>query len=325
MFALVFILKGKESFMTTANKKRCFTVMIIPHSEEATYSLRVPFYVLQIIVGLLVFSVVGVSVLGYAYHRAAVRAEEASTLRQINRAQQEEIDALAVETQRMLEQIQAIDEWVELVTDRLDIEDDFKKNGLQPQSFQTPSTFPEADNLGNERNYGSRSSSGGVLERAVANIALLQSVLPVHSEALEVVGEYVEKAEASPSMSPTRGRIASGFGMRQIPYSSSGYQFHTGVDLIGAYGSAIWATAQGEVTFTGYRGSFGNLVIIDHGYGYETYYAHLSGFAVTAGDYVERGQTIGYMGASGRTTGTHLHYEVHYNGSPVNPYNYMKE
>ena len=126
-------------------------------------------------------------------------------------------------------------------------------------------------------------------------------------------------------MWPARGRISSGFGTRRTPYSRNGYQFHTGVDITGSYGSSIYAAAPGKVTFTGYRGSLGNLVIIDHGYGYETYYAHLSDFVVNVGDRVERGQVIAHMGSSGRTTGTHLHYEVHYMGSPVNPANYLKQ
>ena len=311
--------------MPTSNKKRCFTIMIIPHSEEATYSLRLPLYFIQIAVGLLVLFVTGVSVLGYAYFKASAIADEASTLRQINMAQQEEIDALAVETKRMMEQMQAIDELVDLVTEKLDLDENIITDEVQPQSTQNPTLPHQAETLSHERSYGSRSSSGSVLERAVANITFLQSIVPERSETLDMVEEYVERADAKPAIWPARGRLTSGFGMRRIPYAKGGYQFHTGVDIIGAYGASIWAAAKGEVTFTGYRGSLGNMVIIDHGYGFETYYAHLSGFAVVAGDYVERGQTIGYMGASGRTTGTHLHYEVHYNGSPVNPYNYMTE
>lgn len=312
--------------MPTSNKKRCFTIMVIPHTEEATYSLRLPFYLLQITVGLLVLCVAGVSVLGYAYLKAAQQAEDASILRQINRAQQDEIDALAVETQRMMEQIQIIDELVEMVTNKLDLEKVPNNEVLLPQSFQDPAIFGEAEPLSNGRFYMTRSSAGGVLERAVANITFLQSIIPERSETLDTVGDYLDRVNARPSIWPARGgRVISGYGMRRIPYSRSGFQFHTGIDILAAYGSEVVATAEGEIVFTGYQGSYGNLVVIDHGYGYETYYAHLSGFAITAGEFVERGQVVGYMGASGRTTGTHLHYEVRHDGSPINPYNYMKE
>ncbi len=328
------------------NSKRCFTVMIVPHSEEATYSLRIPLYLVQAAVVLLVLGVTGFCVLGYSYLKVAAEAREAETLRQLSRAQQEEIDALAIETQRMMEQVHAIDDLVELVTERLEIDKGEIDDALQNQSAESnsapasvysnnsfnssppPANSAEAT-VESLRAYDSRysgsTSSGGVLDRAAGNLAVLQSVVPDQVEILDIVGDYVDRAEAKPTMWPARGRIISGFGVRRIPYASSGYQFHTGVDILGSHGSSIWATAAGEIVFASYRGSFGNLVIIDHGYGYETHYAHLSGFAVSVGEEVEKGQIIGYMGATGRTTGTHLHYEVHRNGSPVNPSNYLKE
>ena len=316
--------------MSTSNKNRCFTIMIVPHSEEATYSIRLPLYIVQAAVALLVLGVAGLCILGFAYLNASAEAREAKTLRQLNMAQQEEIDALAVETQRMMEQIIAIDDLVEMVRDKLDLDPAQLEDAVQNQSSfnsnTTPNLVHDLESSDYVRlTYSSRSSAGGVLERAFDNIALLQNIVPARTETLGTVGEYVAQAEAKPSIWPARGRLASGFGVRRIPYAKSGYQFHTGVDIVGSYNSPIWAAADGRVAFTGYRGSYGNMIIIDHDYGYETLYAHLSGFAVNAGDRVERGQTVGYMGASGRTTGTHLHYEVHYNGSPVNPNNFMKQ
>ncbi|MDW7739235.1 MAG: M23 family metallopeptidase [Bacillota bacterium] len=298
--------------------------MVVPHSEESTFSLRLPLFAVKLIVAFLVLFVTGVCVLGFAYIRAVADAKEVQTLRQANRAQQEEIDALAVETQRMMEQVREIDELIEVVTERIEGEEGEIK-GINEQS--TSATILEQDTImyDNGRSYSSRSLSNGVLERASSNILLLQNIIPEQTELLDSMEDYVTRMEATPSIWPARGRISSGFGMRPIPYSASGYQFHTGVDIIGARGTAIWATAAGEVIFTGYQGSYGNIVIIEHGYGYETLYAHLAGFSVNAGEYVEKGQNIGYMGSSGRTTGTHLHYEVHYNGSFVNPQNYMKQ
>lgn len=315
--------------MPLLKDKRCFTIMVVPHSEESTFSLRIPLFAIQLVVAFLALAVVSFSVLGYAYMRAAAEANEANLLRQINRAQQDEINALAIETERMMEQIQNIDELVDLVTDKLELAPEDIRNGVQSQNFNGPNIHVQdnsvaAESLISDYSDENRPECEDVLDRATENITLLQSILPERSETLDTVGEFVVQADAKPSVWPCRGRLVSAFGMRKIPYSS-GYQFHTGVDIIGSHGSAIWASADGEVIFTGYRGSYGNLVIIDHGYDYSTYYAHLTGFAVTAGDIVERGQTVGYMGASGRTTGTHLHYEVHFRGSPVNPSNYMKK
>ncbi|MGM0651608.1 MAG: M23 family metallopeptidase [Bacillota bacterium] len=332
--------------MSDNNKNRCFTVMIVPHSEEATYSLRIPLYLVQAVVALLVIGVTGFCVLGYAYLRASAEARESETLRQLSRAQQEEINALAVETERMMEQVDAVDELVELVTEKLELDEgevgdvlqnqSAASNGAQTSDYNeqdfngsTPMLTQTAVEVDTLRSYDSRSagldSSNGIVERATDNLSVLQGVIPDQVETLDVVGDYIDRSEAKPLMWPVKGRIISGFGVRAIPYANSGYQFHTGVDIVGSRDASIKATAPGEVIFASYRGSFGKLVIIEHGYEYQTHYAHLSDFAVSVGDEVEKGQTVGYMGATGRTTGTHLHYEVHHNGSPVNPSNYLKE
>ncbi len=325
--------------MSPKKEKRCFTIMIVPHSEEATFSLRLPLFVVQIAVAILVLGVAGFSALGYAYLKAAAEAGEAQALRELNRAQQEEIDSLAIETERMMRQLRDVDELVEFVTEKLELEEEEMDEVLENQSDSSnnssnirtngyaansnPHPYQHAGPLAYERPFDKDQSGGDLLDRTAGNIEVLKNIVPERSDTLDLLGEYAERAKAKPSIWPARGRITSGYGMRTTPYGS-GYQFHTGVDIIGSRGSPIWATADGKVTFSGYRGSLGNLLIIDHGHGYETYYAHLSEFAVNKGDEVERGETIGYMGASGRTTGVHLHYEVHNEGSPVNPERYLE-
>jgi murein DD-endopeptidase MepM/ murein hydrolase activator NlpD len=310
--------------MADNNKDRCFTIMIVPHSEEATFSLKLPLYVVKLVAAVVVLFIIGFGLLGFAYLRADSKAKEAQSLREINRAQQDEIDTLAVETQKMMEQLGEVDALVDKMTDKLEIESDENIN-LQHQAMPVLDALKEKEENEHDRLYASRSSTGGVLDRAADNIALLQDSVPERTETLDVIDQYVDRVDAIPSLWPARGRISSGFGTRRIPYAESGYQFHTGVDITGSYGSSIYASAPGTVTFTGYRGSLGNLVIIDHGYGYKTYYAHLADFIVNVGEQVERGQIIAHMGSSGRTTGTHLHYEVRHSGSPVNPANYLKQ
>ncbi len=310
--------------MADNNKDRCFTIMIVPHSEEATFSLKLPLYVVKLAAAVVVLFIIGFGLLGFAYLRADSKAKEAQSLREINRAQQDEIDTLAVETQKMMEQLGEVDALVDKMTDKLEIESDENIN-LQHQAMPVLDALKEKEENEHGRLYASRSSTGGVLDRAADNIALLQDSVPERTETLDVIDQYVDRVDAIPSLWPARGRISSDFGTRRIPYAESGYQFHTGVDITGSYGSSIYASAPGTVTFTGYRGSLGNLVIIDHGYGYKTYYAHLADFIVNVGEQVERGQIIAHMGSSGRTTGTHLHYEVRHSGSPVNPANYLKQ
>lgn len=128
----------------------------------------------------------------------------------------------------------------------------------------------------------------------------------------------------SPSLWPIVGPVTSSFGEREDPFNGEG-AFHSGVDISATFGEAIRATADGTVEIAGLASGYGREVVIDHGYGVKTVYGHMSGFAVTAGQQVQRGQIIGYVGMSGRSTGPHLHYEVRIRNTPVNPHKYLRE
>jgi murein DD-endopeptidase MepM/ murein hydrolase activator NlpD len=126
-----------------------------------------------------------------------------------------------------------------------------------------------------------------------------------------------------PSIWPTEGRITSSFGERVDPFNGEG-AFHRGIDISTSYGHQIVAPADGVVTFAEFASGYGRMVMIDHGRGISTRYGHMSAFAVTDGQHVKRGQLIGYVGLSGRSTGPHLHYEVWVRGTPVNPHKYLR-
>jgi murein DD-endopeptidase MepM/ murein hydrolase activator NlpD len=129
----------------------------------------------------------------------------------------------------------------------------------------------------------------------------------------------------APSLWPVMGPIRSSFGQREDPITGNGEgEFHTGVDISAPIGTPIRATADGTVRSAAMESGYGREVIIDHGHNLETCYAHMSGFTVMAGQTVVRGQVIGYVGVSGRTTGAHLHYEVRIRNTPVNPHKYLR-
>jgi murein DD-endopeptidase MepM/ murein hydrolase activator NlpD len=131
---------------------------------------------------------------------------------------------------------------------------------------------------------------------------------------------------AIPSDKPVRTNVAftSGFGVRSDPFER-GAAMHPGIDLAGQYGTPIYATADGTVLRAGWNsGGYGNLVELDHGRGITTRYGHMSAILVEAGQHVTRGEQIGRMGSTGRSTGNHLHYEVRIDGRPVNPIPFMK-
>ena len=125
-----------------------------------------------------------------------------------------------------------------------------------------------------------------------------------------------------PSIQPAPGWITSGFEYRRSPFTGK-REFHKGVDIANRVGTPVVATADGTVTFYGKRGSFGNLMVVDHGNGVTTRYAHLGKGLMKIGEHVQRGEVIAEMGNTGRSTGPHVHYEVHVNGVPVNPSKYI--
>jgi murein DD-endopeptidase MepM/ murein hydrolase activator NlpD len=125
-----------------------------------------------------------------------------------------------------------------------------------------------------------------------------------------------------PSLWPVFGRLLSPFGRRTDPFSGQG-TFHTGVDVSAPTGTLVKAAADGVVVHAEWFGAYGRLVVVEHGNGMQTYYAHLSRFDVIAGQEVRRGQVLGRTGASGRVTSPHLHYEVRQGGTPINPYIFL--
>jgi murein DD-endopeptidase MepM/ murein hydrolase activator NlpD len=131
------------------------------------------------------------------------------------------------------------------------------------------------------------------------------------------------RANSSPNLWPVEGQITGSFGERIDPFNGEG-AFHSGVDISASVGAPVIAPADGRVVFADFEGGYGRAIVIDHGHGITTRYGHLASFAVAAGQYIHRGDTVGYVGMSGRSTGPHLHYEVRINSIPVNPYKYLR-
>jgi murein DD-endopeptidase MepM/ murein hydrolase activator NlpD len=126
-----------------------------------------------------------------------------------------------------------------------------------------------------------------------------------------------------PSLWPVNGRVLSGFGARSDPFSGGEGAFHTGVDLQATQGTPVHCAADGVVYQAEFMSRYGNLVVVDHGNGMRTYYAHLSRFNVVPGQEIRRGEIVAFSGATGAVTAPHLHFEVRMGGSPVNPYPYL--
>lgn len=173
---------------------------------------------------------------------------------------------------------------------------------------------------GNEVNQAARTLSA--LANPDDTFGLIRTVLEGLESRLNVVSSTLDRrnalAAATPSLWPVRGWLTSTMGARQDPIRG-GADFHKGLDIAGDRGQPVYATAAGTVRDAGWSGAYGNLIVINHDFGLETKYGHLLDFTVKRGDTVRRGDVIGHVGATGRATGYHLHYEVHASGKLLNP------
>jgi murein DD-endopeptidase MepM/ murein hydrolase activator NlpD len=180
-------------------------------------------------------------------------------------------------------------------------------------------------------------SQGGLAQTvdAEAMFRLAQSRMPQIDSKLEAqvrpaleltLAEEEARAAALPNAEPLDGRldVSSEFGLRRNPFGGFSYEMHSGIDFRGPIGTPVYATADGVVVTAQYSGGYGKHIVIDHGYHYETLYGHLSDIDVQPGDRIRRGDRIGALGNTGRSSGPHLHYEVHRNGQAVNPRYYLK-
>ncbi len=151
---------------------------------------------------------------------------------------------------------------------------------------------------------------------------LLRELLQGIESRLSSVSSDMDKrnalAAATPSIWPAHGWLSSSVGTRSDPITGA-RDFHEGLDISADRGSPVYATADGTVTQAAAEGGYGNLVVVDHGYGLETRYGHLSRYQVRPGNKIKRGDVLGLVGSTGRATGSHLHYEVRVNGRLLNP------
>lgn len=298
-------------------KEEKFTIMVVPHSQKPPISFKFPLVLMQIVGLILVFVPAFLISFFNSYSSAKAVYPELELLRNENQIKSEQIGQLANETQKMLDNLHRVQE----------LEQKLKEMNNLDDSTSLPLT-PE--HLGEPSNFRSYVASRGytTVDRTMSGIEVLQTALPDQEDRMVDLKESIEEQRrreaATPSRWPTWGRITSPFGWRRHPITYR-QDFHTGIDISGSkvYGNPIYATAKGTVAFAGYRASYGYLVIIEHGYGFRTYYAHQSRIRVSVGQAVEAGNVVGYVGNSGESTGAHLHYEVRRWGDPVNPRDYL--
>jgi murein DD-endopeptidase MepM/ murein hydrolase activator NlpD len=169
----------------------------------------------------------------------------------------------------------------------------------------------------------SAGSGGPALPLDEMGLATVMAKMGRLEEDMKAYEAVLRERGYTPTIWPVNGKLEGGFGGRRNPFGGGGYEFHSGQDIEADWGAPIVSGASGRVTFTGWQNGYGQLVEVDHGGGLTTRYAHLSHIDVELDQVVARGQLLGKVGSTGRSTGPHLHYEVRINDQPVNPLPYL--
>jgi murein DD-endopeptidase MepM/ murein hydrolase activator NlpD len=248
------------------------------------------------------------------------------------RVQVAELEDLRLETSEQREHIQQYSGHVEELAQRLARVDQLERKLRVITNLDPADPLPlpgiggqDGDDLGPEAAWLTRAQRH---KRIVEGFGALTGAADVQTGSLEKLLAHLEENSArllhTPSISPTKGWLTSTFGYRTSPFTNT-REFHRGIDIAGRSGTPVYATANGTVRFAGNRRALGKAIVLRHGYGVETKYGHLKEVLVAEGDKVKRGQKIGLMGSTGRSTGPHLHYQIEVERKPVNPGNYILE
>ncbi len=250
--------------------------------------------------------------LGDAEQRLERLTEQARQLSLELAAERSRNDNLAGRAVQMLDELDVLEGEINRLRERAGL----PKIELAPVKGESPASEGQG---GGGKPLSAEDLYGLTAERVKA----LTSVL--NAEVEPALQETLAKEAARPVGYPLKVKtyIASGFGTRRNPFGR-GYEFHDGIDLPAWYGTLIYATAPGKVIEAGWSSVYGRYVKIDHGYGFRTLYGHMSKILVKRGRRVERGEAVGKVGSTGRSTGPHVHYSVYIWGRAVNPTPYLE-
>jgi len=293
--------------------KRFYTCIIVPNASSRLHKLRIPeqaLYALALVGVISFFTAVG---LGFTYTRMAVRTADFDHLQSENQELRIEKKNLEVSTLKLNSKVSELESLSEKLTKVLESDAFFKKLGN-----------PKIKGLGGSTvDYSTKELLSSNATKNVSVIKDRADTLEVRFKSLQEIAESrLKLIRFTPTTWPVRGSIGSSFGVRSDPFTGEPER-HTGIDILGRSGTAIHSPADGSVIYSQRQSDYGNLLVIDHGNGLTTRYGHLSKFAVRSGQRVKKGDLIGYVGSTGRSTAPHLHYEVRLNDRPVNPRTYL--
>jgi murein DD-endopeptidase MepM/ murein hydrolase activator NlpD len=285
---------------------RFYTLLITPGAHGRVRKIQLPFYVVPVVLGLSIIGVVMLAGLATSYARMLIKVSNYNTVRSEREALKQQFQTLETKVSRA----------------------NVKLNSLQTLAAEVAVTYgfgngrrqqftPDLLNLARQSSAASGEDGDGSLYALNALKTVSLNSVGGRISPSSFPG-MIDDPNAIPAIWPVHGRITAGFGQRMDPFSGED-AFHPGVDIADGFGTDVVATGDGLVIEAEPDAGYGRSIMIDHGDGITTRYAHLSRIFVVVGEQVKQGEIIGAIGMSGRTTGPHLHYEVRILGTPVNP------
>ncbi|WP_164000130.1 M23 family metallopeptidase [Pyxidicoccus caerfyrddinensis] len=302
--------------------KKSFTLMVIPDHDAPVkrYTIQRSF-LMQVGMGLML--VVGLAAgASVHYFQVAADASENRILREENLTLRSQLKSVRERIEHIgstLDRVERFDQKLRAITLLSDPQRNLAMGPTEPEAgTAAPATDTQFTQL------TTTVSPNALLGR----LDKLSAEATRQEQSLQELQAYFQDQKSmlasTPSVWPARGWVTSDFGQRLDPYTADRVM-HAGLDIAAPHGKEVYSPSDGTVVFAGLEGGYGNVLVIDHGYGIKTRYGHLSKMLVKAGDRVKRGALIAAVGNTGRSTGPHLHYEVRVNGIPQNPRKFILE
>ncbi len=308
----------KNIFVKLYNEYYSLNIYTDHHHKKHTFKIRKLFILFFILT--IAFAITA-SVLLTNLNKdlnSALNAKE-SNLKELNEnatQQKEEIETLTNEFVSINEKIESISNLETEIRNLTGLEKDISTNLASIQVSRSSSVRTSFSAIKAVSNTNFETATDQMNNQ-------LDDKLEEMNELIDEVEAQIEYLSSYPDAWPTYGRISSGYGYRYHPITGR-RQFHAALDIANSRNTPIYASGKGKVIYSGYYGGYGYCVIIDHGYGYKTLYAHNNRLLVSRGDWVEKDDIIAKMGNTGTSTGYHVHFEVIQNGRKINPYNTLK-
>lgn len=325
-----------------SKRSKSFSLLIVPESSDVK-QFKVSSWIPKLLVFLIIIAITSSSYFIWDLYTSynalefdyLTKSRRLDLLSDINSNQKEEILALEARLTEFDEKLKAVADLEKTVMNLVGLEQNTKKSDgseVEENNLEIAAMASVLQGIdlsasrGDTSLLSGSSMLSGSLNSRDEQIDAISQMLEESQKNLSTLIDDVEDRlaylEAKPNERPAVGNVTSPFGYRNNPFGR-GREFHSGVDIANNYGTKIKAAGGGIVTYAGYNGGYGYVVIIKHGYGYETLYGHNRKLLVKVGDYVSKGDVIAQMGSTGRSTGPHVHFEIRYNKKPIDPFSVL--